>query len=203
VLTNFDIVATAGGPDRAVVEEFTAVADSQGTITIQYTGARDNAMSSGIEVIPITTPAVAFDSGGPASGTFAADADVAGGLTYSTTAAIDTSGVTDPAPQAVYQSVRYGNFTYTIPGLVPGASYTVRLLFAEIYFSSPEQRLFDVAINGAPVLTNFDIVATAGGPYRAVVEEFTAVADSQGTITIMYTGVRDNALSSGIEIIPS
>jgi hypothetical protein len=145
---------------------------------------------------------VAFDSGGPASGWFAADADVAGGLTYSTTAAIDTAGVTDAAPQAVYQSVRYGNFTYTIPGLVPGWSYTVRLHFAEIYFASPGQRLFNVALNGAPVLTNFDIVATAGAPYRAVVEEFTAVADSQGKITIQYTGVRDNALSSGIEVMP-
>jgi hypothetical protein len=160
-------------------------------------------LGSGIEVIPITSSVLAFDSGGPASGTFAADADVAGGLTYSTGASINTSGVTDAAPQAVYQSVRFGNFTYTIPGLVPGASYTVRLLFAEFVWSSPGQRLFNVALNGAPVLTNFDIVATAGGPYRAVVEQFTAVADAQGRITIQYTGVRDNALSSGIEVIPS
>jgi hypothetical protein len=85
---------------------------------------------------PERTP-LAIDSGGGAAGSFLADTDVSGGSTYSTTAAIDTSGVTNPAPQAVYQTERYGNFTYTIPGLTPGASYTVRLHFAEIYWNGP------------------------------------------------------------------
>jgi hypothetical protein len=41
-----------------------------------------------------------------------------------------------------------------------------------------------VAINGTPVLSNFDIFAAAGGKDKAVVEQFTAVADAQGRITI-------------------
>ena len=144
-----------------------------------------------------------IDSGGGAAGPFAADADFTGGNTYSTAAAIDTSGVTNPAPQAVYQTERYGNFTYTVPGLTPGASYTVRLHFAEIYWNSAGQRLFNVAINGAAVLSNFDIYAAAGGKDKAVVEQFTATADAQGRITIAYTTVKDNAKSSGIEILPT
>ena len=39
------------------------------------------------------------------------DAYYSGGNTYSTTASIDTSAVSNPAPQAVYQTERFGNFT--------------------------------------------------------------------------------------------
>ena len=82
--------------------------------------------------------------------------------------------MTNPAPQSVYQHNRYGNFTYTIPGLTAGTSYTVRLHFAEEYWTTAGSRIFNVLINGTQVLTNFDIFATAGGEYKAVVEQFTA-----------------------------
>jgi len=90
-----------------------------------------------------------------------------------------------------------------VPGLTPGARYTVRLHFAEIFFNAAGQRIFNVAINGAAALSNFDIFAAAGGKNKAVVEQFTATADAQGQITITYTTVRDNAKSSGIEIVPA
>ncbi|MBA3826570.1 MAG: glucosylceramidase [Ktedonobacterales bacterium] len=98
----------------------------------------------------------AINAGGGSAGTFAADGNFSGGQTYATTAAIATSGVTNPAPQAVYQTERYGNFTYTLPNLLPGAQYAVRLHFDEIYWTSSGQRLFNLTINGSQVLTNFD-----------------------------------------------
>ncbi|WP_322480436.1 malectin domain-containing carbohydrate-binding protein, partial [Thermogemmatispora sp.] len=104
-----------------------------------------------------------INAGGPAVTPFVADAYYSGGSTASTSNAIDTSGVTNPAPQAVYQSNRYGNFTYTIPNLTAGAAYTVRLHFAETYWSAAGKRVFNVSINGQQVLTNFDIYAAAGG----------------------------------------
>jgi len=149
------------------------------------------------------TPTVALNSGGSAAGNFGADADYSGGGTYATGAVIDTRGVSSPAPQAVYQSERYGNVGYTIPGLTPGGAYRVRLHFAEIFLSTPGQRVFNVAINGAPVLTNFDIIAVAGAANRAIVEEFVATADSGGQVTVQYTNVVDNAKSSGIEVLPA
>ena len=164
---------------------------------------QDNAKSSGIEIIPRRPRAWQSTRAAAPPGRFAADADFTGGATFSTADAINTSGVTNPAPQAVYQTERYGNFTYTVPGLTPGASYTVRLHFAEIYWNAAGQRLFNVAINGAAVLTNFDIFAAAGGKDKAVVEQFTATADAQGRITIAYTTVKNNAKSSGIEIVPA
>src|SRR5262249_22576335 len=106
---------------------------------------------------------VAFNSGGATAGPFAADAFVSGGTAFATSNPTDTTGVSNPAPQAVYQTERFGNFTYTIPGFTPGASYTVRLHFAEIYWTNAGQRLFNVAINGVAVLTNFDVFVAAGG----------------------------------------
>ena len=132
-----------------------------------------------------------------------ADEDFTGGATSATTHAITTTGLTNPAPQSVYQHNRYGNFTYTIPGLTAGASYTVRLHFAEEYWTTAGSRIFNVLINGTQVLTNFDIFATAGGEYIAVIEPFTATASSTGTVTIQFVTVKDNAQVNGIEIYPS
>ncbi|GCF11947.1 endo-1,4-beta-xylanase [Dictyobacter arantiisoli] len=167
------------------------------------------ALSSGTPVTPTPTPigtpvtasSYAVDAGGTATGTFAADAYYNGGSTYSTTSSIDTSGVSNPAPQSVYQTERYGNMTYSFPNLKPGTQYTVRLHEAELYWTSSGQRTFNVAINGQQVLTNFDIYATAGAINKAVVEQFTATADASGQITIQFTGVKDNAKVSGIEIL--
>src|SRR5512140_665289 len=110
---------------------------------------------------PLATQALAIDAGGGAAGSFVADTDFSGGTSYSNTDPITTSGVSNPAPQAVYQSERYGNFSYTIPNLTAGANYTVRLHFAEIFWNSAGQRVFNVSINGTPVLSNVDIFAAA------------------------------------------
>ncbi len=204
VLTNFDIFATAGGEYKAVVEQFGATASSSGTITIQFVTVTDNAQINGIEILGGGAPpsgGVQINCGGSAASPFVADTDFSGGFTASVTNTISTSGVTNPAPQAVYQSNRYGNFTYTVPGLTANGSYTVRLHFAEEYWSAAGKRVFNVIINGTQVLTNFDIFATAGGEYKAVVEQFSATASSSGTITIQFVTVTDNAQVNGIEIL--
>ena len=146
---------------------------------------------------------VDISAGGPAAAPFVADEDFTGGTTAATTNAITTTGVTNPAPQSVYQHNRYGNFTYTIPGLTAGASYNVRLDFAEEYWTTAGSRTFNVLINGTQVLTNFDIFATAGGEYKAVAESFTATASSAGAVTIQFVSVKDNAQVNGIEISPT
>ncbi|HET6323495.1 MAG TPA: malectin domain-containing carbohydrate-binding protein [Planctomycetaceae bacterium] len=106
-----------------------------------------------------------------------------------TTAPIDTSGVTNPAPQAVYQTSREGTFTYTLPNLTPGGAYTVRLDFAEFDATAAGQRLMNVIINGTQVLTSFDIFATAGAKNKAVAETFAATASAQGQIVINFNGI--------------
>ncbi|HLF25876.1 MAG TPA: S8 family serine peptidase [Anaerolineae bacterium] len=145
----------------------------------------------------------AFNSGGGAAGAFAADGYVSGGSTSSTGAAINTSGVTNPAPQAVYQSERFStnSFTYNLPNLTPGALYMVRLHFAEISFNAANQRKFNVSINGTQVLTNFDVFAAAGAKNKAVVRQFNIPANSSGQIIVSLTkGAVNNPKLSGIEV---
>lgn len=152
--------------------------------------------------VSAATVQYAINAGGSAASPFAADAYFTGGGTYSSGSTISTSGVTDPAPQAVYQAERYGNSTYTFPGLTAGTNYLVRLHFAETYFSSTGQRQFNVLLNGTQVLTNFDIVAAAGGQNIATVREFTVAANSSSQIMVQFqNGAADNAKVSGIEII--
>jgi hypothetical protein len=86
---------------------------------------------------------------------------------------------------ALYNNWRFGNFAYHLP-VYPGA-YTVELHFADTYNSAPGQRIFNVAIEGAAVLSDFDIIATAGANV-AVIRTFDVnVSD----------GVLDIALSNG------
>jgi hypothetical protein len=143
---------------------------------------------------------VQINSAGPAVAPFVADEDFVGGGTINHANAIDLSAVTNPAPMAVYQTARVGNFTYTIPGFAPGSSHTVRLHFAETFFSAAGSRTFNVSINGTQVLTNFDVFATAGAKNKAVIEQFTANANSAGQYVIQFTSVVNQSLLSGIEV---
>lgn len=207
VLTNFDIIAAAGGPNIATVKSFPVTASSAGTVTIQFTtGNADLPKVSGIELMQVTndSPAtnVQIDAGGVTSGTWLADEYFIGGSVASTTASVNTSLVPNAAPQAVYQTERYGDFTYTIPGLTPGANYNVNLHFAEIYWNAAGDRQFNVLINGATVLTNFDIFAAAGGENIAIVKTYPTTASSTGTVTIQFaTGAADLPKVSAIQIV--
>jgi uncharacterized protein with GYD domain len=75
------------------------------------------------------------------------------------------------------------------------------LHFAELYWTKAGQRVFNVSANGQAELTNFDIVGAAGAPNKAVVKQFTVMADSNGTVTLQFSPVVDNAQVSGIEIL--
>ena len=143
---------------------------------------------------------IAINSGGLAVSPFAADEDFAGGTESSTATTITTTGVTNPAPEAVYQSQRFGNFTYTIPGYTAGSNHTVVLYFDEFYWTAAGKRVFNVSINGTQVLANFDVFAAAGGEFKAIDKTFTATANASGQIVIVFTTVVDNAEVNGISV---
>jgi hypothetical protein len=143
---------------------------------------------------------VQINAGAGAVAPFVADKDFSGGATIDHANTIDLSGVTNPAPMAVYQSARIDSFTYTIPGFTAGSSHTVRLHFAETYFSTTGSRVFDVSINGTAVLTNFDIVKATGAKNKAIVESFIEAASASGSYVIAFTSVVNNSLVSGIEV---
>jgi len=163
----------------------------------------ESAKSNEISVRPGAFVA-AVNCGGRAVSQFAADTNYVGGTTSATEALIDTKGLVAPAPPAVYQTDRWGHdFTYTFTGLTAGVNYTVRLHFVEFHFSETGQRIFNVAINGAPRLTNFDILAVTHAKNAATIREFTMPADAAGKITIQFTPTKDNPKCSGIELLAS
>lgn len=149
---------------------------------------------------PPTIATTKINCGGGASGAFLADAKFTGG-TASTpwTGAITTTGVTSPAPAAVYQNQREGNVTYNFTGLPAGAK-VVRLHFCENTHNTVGVRRFNVSINSVSKLVNFDIRATAGALHKANVQQFTVYPSSTGQIYITLTGVTGSPIINGIEI---
>jgi hypothetical protein len=131
---------------------------------------------------------------------FVADMDSTGGQTINHANMINLNGMINPAPKAVYQTARTGNFTYTVPGFTSGDNHKLRLHFAETYFSAPNKRTFNVKINGTQVLTSFDIFQSAGGMNKAFIVEFTKPADVNGNYVVQFINVIDNSLLSGLEV---
>ncbi len=168
-------------------------------------GAGESHNSAPVTVTPTAPVPTAINCGGGAVGAFLPDMyfGAGQGSSYSVGNSISTNGVSNPAPEAVYQSQHYGDVDYTLPWLAPNTSYKVRLHFAEIYWSAVGQRVFNVFLNGVQVLANYDIVQAAVGSFKADVREFNAISDSAGTIRISLVTVVDNASINGIEVIPA
>jgi hypothetical protein len=115
-----------------------------------------------------------------------------------------TGGTTEPIVNTnddlLYQSERYGNFSYKFD--VPNGLYNVALLFAEIYWETPGERIFDVFIEGSRVLDRYDICA-AVGCNTALALSFPGVRVQDGQLNIDFVTVKDNAKVSAISITSS
>ncbi|HYF63473.1 MAG TPA: kelch repeat-containing protein [Herpetosiphonaceae bacterium] len=112
------------------------------------------------------------------------------------------SGVVAPASQSLYQSYWSAVepcFTFAIN--VANGPHMVRLHFAEQNKTAAYQRVFDVRLEGATVLDNFDIFLAAGGRNAAVVRQF-PVTVSDGAVTLDFVRLTDEPQVSGIEVIP-
>jgi hypothetical protein len=108
--------------------------------------------------------------------------------------------------QSLYQAERWGNnFTYTFSNL-PIGYYQITLKFAEIFYTTKGQRVFNVLINGIPVLTHFDIVADVGGPNIADDKVFNNIPTVNGQISIQFVGANistdNNAKIAAVEVDP-
>ena len=82
---------------------------------------------------------------------------------------------------------------------MPSGPRTVTLKFAELYFTTPGLRVFNVVINGQTVLSNFDIVAAAGGPFKAIDRQF-PVNVTNGQIKIDFSATTNFAQVNAIAI---
>lgn len=142
-------------------------------------------------------PTIAVNAGGTAYDgahniSYMADTYSTDGKTSSSTNAI--SGTDD---DAVYQSDRYEssvNYAFS----VPNGTYYVTFKFAEVYFTSAGERVFDVSMEGTEVISNLDIFAKVG--QNAAYDETHNVDVSDGTLNINLSADVNKAKICGIVI---
>jgi hypothetical protein len=152
---------------------------------------------------PPVASSVAINAGGTAANGFESDRGFSGGnVAPRSNASIDRSLVPAPAPpESVYQTERWGAFTYHLSGFAPFSQHVVQLHFAETYFNARGKRKFAVIVNDIQHLTEFDIVAAAGAPNKAIRRDFTTKANVNGEVVIRFArGSVDEPKVSGIVI---
>jgi len=124
---------------------------------------------------------------------FSKDKDYSGGGTFASNK--DISGTTD---DVLYHTERFGNnFSYNID--LQNGEYEVTIMFAEIFFNTSGQRIFNVSMEGTEVSGNLDIVSKAGA--ASAYEETHTVTVNDGKLNISFNAVKDNAKVSAIKVI--
>jgi hypothetical protein len=107
----------------------------------------------------------------------------------------------------IYQSRREGAFTYDIP--LPAGVYELRLHFAETLYGEnnvagggESSRVFNVSINGAEALHEFDVISEAG-PSTADVRTFKDISPAaDGKLHLKFQPFTNPPLLNAIEILP-
>lgn len=141
---------------------------------------------------------VAIDSGSSTTTTldgvqYQADKYAHGGTTNSTQDSVQGG--------ALYQTERYGAFTYEIPVTANG-NYTVKLHFAEIYQNSASSRSFSVAIEGDTLISALDLYSEVGHDV-GYTETFTDIAVTDRSLTIQLINGVENPTIAGFAIYSS
>lgn len=141
---------------------------------------------------------VAVNAGGDSSATldgvtFQADKYARGGSPNSTTDPIN--GVADGT---LFQTERYGAFSYEVPVIGDG-KYTIVMYFAEIYQTAAGNRSFSVAVEGTTVINDIDLFSVAGhdGAYSFTVEDAEV---NDGLIEIELIAGAENPTIAGFAI---
>jgi len=196
---NFDIIRLAGGPNIALDRRY-PITVTNGVIDIQMQPVVNNAKVSAIEIMQSSFTPIRVNAGGPQvtddlGRVWATDNGYIGGGSDA-----HSSPIRNTSTPEIYQTERFGT-----PGTVeykyslPNGTYTVNLKFAEIWFTSPGQRVYNIVINGQQVFANFDPLAMAGGSNTAVDEQFQATV-TNGTLDFQLTPIVSNPKISAIEI---
>jgi Malectin domain len=216
LLSHFDVIGDAGESRMADVKVFTGVRPAaDGLLHLEFEGEDGKeAMLSAIEILPGVAgqirPVRILARQSPYysndSHWWSPDNYFEGGQLASY--AQEVTGTDDPE---LYETERWGNFSYAIP-VTPGR-YSLLLHFAarrsnpgepapadrSIYVS----RVFNVFCNGRTLLENFDLGREAEGRGDVVIKRFTAIEpNAQGKIMLSFEPVTGHATVSGIEVLP-
>lgn len=104
-----------------------------------------------------------------------------------------------PETGRVWDMWREGaSFSYRIP--VANGSYKVTLGFLEPAATAANARVFSVAAQGVPVVSNLDIYQATGARNTVTARSFNAVV-SDGVLTLDFTGSTGKAIVSNISVV--
>jgi hypothetical protein len=212
LLASFDVAADAGASATADVKVFPDITpDRDGFLHLDFAPERGApAMLSAIEILPgirgqirpvrilaRQTPYYSNDSHW-----WSPDAYFEGG--QSATYTHPVSGTDDPE---LFDSERWGNFSYAIPA-APG-KYAVTLYFAARHGEWPPNagatatpHVFNVFCNGKVLLQNFDVAPEAHQTDVVVRRAVGVVPNAQGKLLLSFVPVEGYATVTGIEVIP-
>jgi hypothetical protein len=217
LLTRFDVVADAGASRTADVKVFTEIAPApDGLLHLEFFGEEGKqAVLSAIEILPgyrghirpvrllaRQSPYYSNDSHWWSPDNYFEGGQLA---TYTT----PVRGTDDPE---LYETERWGNFSYAIP-VSPG-KYSLLLHFAARYGNwnqsaslSDDHRvavahIFNIFCNGNALLKNFDLTREAHQA-DVVIRKFTGMEpNAQGKLLLNFVPVEGYATVTGIEVLP-
>ena len=217
LLSDFDVVADAGASATADVKVFTDISPAaDGKLHLEFWADNgQQATLSAIEILPgirghirpirilaRETPYYSNDSHW-----WSPDDYFEGGQLAAYTAPV--KGTDDPE---LYETERWGNFSYAIP-VTPG-KYTVTLYFAARHGDWDEPsadafegkpavaHVFNVFCNGQVLLSNFDLVKEARDSDVVIRRFADLVPNAQGKLLLNFVPVQGYATVTGIEVLP-
>lgn len=126
-----------------------------------------------------------------------ADSSYSGGYSVSTASSIASTN----GQASTYQTARQGyKFGYAFS--VPNGTYSLTLKFADWQATAAGQRVFNVTVNSASALSNFDIYSQAGGQSIALDKTVsTNVCDGTLSIALASKGPETGTLIPGLEAL--
>jgi hypothetical protein len=216
LLNHFDVIGDVGESGMADVKVFTGIRPAaDGVLHLEFAGEEGKpAMLSAIEILPGVAgqirPVRILARQSPYysndSHWWSPDDFYDGGQL-----ALYAQEVTGTDDSELYETERWGNFSYAIP-VTPGR-YSVVLHFAARHSNpgepAPENgsayvsHVFNVFCNGKALLENFDLGKEAAGKGDVVIRHFASVEpNAQGKIMLSFVPVAGHATVSGIEVLP-
>jgi hypothetical protein len=215
LLSHLDVVADAGASSAADVKDFPDISPAaDGMLHLNFSGVNGSpATLSAVEILPGVsghmrpvrvlarqTPYYSNDSEW-----WSPDNYFEGGQMASYTQAV--SGTDDPE---LYESERWGNFSYAIP-VSPG-KYAVLLHFAVRHgawdttdsggSTAPSAHIFNVFCNGKVLLQNFNLPKEARQSDVVVRKAVGLEPNAQGKLLLSFVPVEGYATVTGIEVLP-